>query len=152
MSLYCIKLGMPSDASSILRIDTQKDIATTFGIVSGEKNKWQGGVLLNNGMIYAIPSNAKHILCIDTSISAVDGGNDYSLLGNLPPTKDKWQGIYFQLARTKSISLFVSSLLDSLFCSGGFVGLDNSIYCIPENFDKVMRVSPNHKMEKVSFL
>ena len=80
------------------RIDTENDIATTlFGKVSEEKNKFKGGILLN-GTIYAIPSNAKHILCIDTNKGGGEGNDDsyyqnrYNLIGNLPPTKDKWQG------------------------------------------------------------
>ncbi len=75
----------------IKRIDTENDVGTTFGVVSSEKNKWQGGILLD-GVIYAIPSNARHILCIDTETFKDDGSVKYSLLGNLPPTKDKWQG------------------------------------------------------------
>ena len=78
------------------RIDTENDTASTFGKVSEEKNKFQGGILLND-TIYAIPSNAENILCIDTHKSgegkdSSDYVNNYSLLGNLPPTKDKWQG------------------------------------------------------------
>jgi len=43
--------------------------------VSGEKNKYQGGVLADDGHVYAIPSNSEQILCIDTNnkrISLVD--------------------------------------------------------------------------------
>ncbi len=86
----------------ICRIDTRRDVATTFGVVSGEKNKWQGGILSHDGKIYAIPSNAKHILYIDTSTNPCEttGGESdfsesetkYSLVGDLPGTKDKWQG------------------------------------------------------------
>ena len=35
--------------------------------MSGEKNKYQGGVLADDGHVYAIPSNSEHILCIDTN-------------------------------------------------------------------------------------
>jgi len=119
--------GMPSDASSILRIDTENDIATTFGIVSGEKNKWQGGVLSRDGIIYAIPSNAKQILCIDTAVPSKESDKSasgdemkYSFVGNFSPKKDKWQG--------------------------GFLGLDGSIYCIPENANKVLKVIPQKEI------
>ena len=79
-----------------------KNVATTFGIVSSEKNKWQGGILSDDGNIYAIPSNAKHILRIDTSPASSlntreswvsnEREREYSLVGDLPGTKDKWQG------------------------------------------------------------
>lgn len=62
--------------------------------MSTVKNKWQGGILLD-GMIYAIPSNSQNILKIDTSKSLSEcESNEYSLIGNLPSTKDKWQGRY----------------------------------------------------------
>ncbi len=32
--------------------------------------------------------------------------------------------------------------------SGGFVGWDKSIYCIPENSDKVMKVDPSRNKEE----
>ena len=76
--------------------------------MSGEKNKYQGGVLADDGHVYAIPSNSEHILCIDTNtnnkrISLVDEGRrekgasflekDAALvIGDIPPIKDKWQG------------------------------------------------------------
>ncbi|KAL7504022.1 hypothetical protein ACHAXN_001722 [Cyclotella atomus] len=125
--------GMPSDASSILRIDTTTNEVTTFGCVEAtindyssndsvpEKNKWQGGVLAKDGYIYAVPSNARGILRIDsrpelvTSIAAHDPAR-VSVIGNLPDTKDKWQG--------------------------GFLVGNGSIYGIPENCDKVLEVKP----------
>ena len=45
---------MPSDATSILRIDPERNEATTFGTVDGGRNKWQGGVLSRvDGCVYA---------------------------------------------------------------------------------------------------
>ena len=69
---------------------------TTFGVVSGEKNKWQGGTLASDGYLYAIPSNSKQILCINTN-PMKEEGEFYDeacvhLIGDLPATKDKWQG------------------------------------------------------------
>lgn len=69
---------------------------TTFGVVSGEKNKWQGGTLAPDGHLYAIPSNSKQILCINTN--PMDQEEEFydqariHLVGDLPPKKDKWQG------------------------------------------------------------
>ena len=65
-------------------------------MVNKEKNKWQGGCLSRDGKIFAIPSNAKEILCIDTAIpdnNIVSDEMKYSFVGNFQPKKDKWQGM-----------------------------------------------------------
>lgn len=85
------------------------------------KRYTKGGVLAKDGYIYAVPSNARGILRIDsrpelvTSIAAHDATR-VSVIGNLPDTKDKWQG--------------------------GFLVGNGSIYGIPENCDKVLEVKP----------
>ena len=92
----------------VLRIDTETDRVTTFGKVSPEKNKYQGGTLASDGYVYAIPSNSDNILCIDTNerMHSLErpqriGENDLSeddafTIGNIESTKkkrkDKWQG------------------------------------------------------------
>jgi hypothetical protein len=122
--------GMPSDASSILHIDTQTNCVTTFGTISGEKNKYQGGTLSSkNGFVYAIPSNSQKVLCINTNPGLVGLSSEDKLfeIGNIPKRKDKFQG--------------------------GFEGSDGSIYCIPENFDRILKVSPNYGEDAdISFL
>jgi DNA-binding beta-propeller fold protein YncE len=124
--------GMPSDATSILRIDTETNSVTTFGRISGEKNKYQGGTLSSkNGFVYAIPSNSEHILCINTNpgqgLVELDSEVQSCEIGNIPKRKDKFQG--------------------------GFEGADGSIYCIPENFDRILKISPgNGEDANISFL
>jgi hypothetical protein len=127
--------GMPSDASSILRIDTESDDVTTFGRVSEEKNKYQGGTLAADGFIYAIPSNSNNILCIDSNKrvknEAHDGDRNAAFtIGDIRCTKnkikDKWQG--------------------------GFVGNDGAIYCIPENFNNIMKVIPKKESSTIEFM
>jgi hypothetical protein len=96
--------------NKLSRIDTNCNVATTFGRVSQEKNKYQGGTLARDGVIYAIPSNANDILCIDTNQVHVAAKNDklnneieyfaqdaaftigdiYALTET--KRKDKWQG------------------------------------------------------------
>lgn len=116
--------GMPSDANTILKIDPQTNIITTFGCLQEpndqvekafyEKNKYQGGVLCpSNGCIYAIPCNAQQVLKINTNLNTSDG---MTLFGSLPATKDKYQG--------------------------GFLGSDGCIYCIPETAERVMKIIP----------
>ena len=71
------------------RINTETDHVSSFGFVGKEKNKWQGAQLAKDKILYAIPSNAEQILCIDTS----GASSDYYIMGNnFTSLKDKWQG------------------------------------------------------------
>mmetsp|Transcript_17568 Transcript_17568/g.26592 ORF Transcript_17568/g.26592 Transcript_17568/m.26592 type:complete len:155 (+) Transcript_17568:1417-1881(+) len=107
-----------------------------YRVFSSPQNKYQGGTLGNDGLIYAIPSDADNILCIDTDesgeeskingISYLNEGAAFTIGDKIPDTKDKWQG--------------------------GFLGNDGSIYCIPENFNRIMKVVPNKMNSKISFL
>ena len=129
--------GVPSDSACILRVDPATDAVTTFGhgSVPPDKNKWQGGVLAPDGLVYCIPSDATSILCIDTNpgvferlaaaaSSEQEGEADgettrhaaVTLIGDLPTTKDKWQG--------------------------GFLGKDGAIYGIPECAERILKVIP----------
>ncbi|KAL7468130.1 hypothetical protein ACHAXS_008361 [Conticribra weissflogii] len=137
--------GMPSDASSVLKIDVDTDVVTTFGWVEQshddqgsnakdeedenhpyyEKNKWQGGVLGRDGFVYAVPSNARGVLRIDTRPEKASKYNKevtfldperVTCIGNLPKMKDKWQG--------------------------GFAVRSGAIYGIPENCNKILKVLP----------
>ncbi|KAK1747043.1 hypothetical protein QTG54_002387 [Skeletonema marinoi] len=129
--------GMPSDASSVLHINVMNDVVTTFGCIEDsdpdrvnadgskyiEKNKFQGGVLGRDGFIYALPSNAKGILRIDTRpVSDKEGGsifldkNRVSCIGSLEQKTDKYQG--------------------------GFAVKSGEIIAIPENCNSVLKVLP----------
>ena len=115
--------GVPSDSSCILRIDPRTDAVTTFGhgCVPSDKNKWQGGVLAPDGCVYCIPADARSVLRIDTNPGVIDAGLEaaaaaVTLIGDLPETKDKWQG--------------------------GFLGSDGAIYGVPECADHVLKVIP----------
>ena len=131
--------GMPSDASSVLKIDVEADRVTTFGQIESsrlnedgspyvEKNKWQGGVLARDGFVYAIPSDSQSVLRIDTR-PLTEGEQDFpsrdrvSCFGDLARTKDKYQG--------------------------GFA-VGDVIYAIPENADEVLRVVPSEQADKVT--
>ena len=131
--------GMPSDASSVLKIDVKNDRVTTFGRIESprvnedgspyvEKNKWQGGVLARDGFVYAIPSDAQSVLRIDTRPlteceQKVPSRERVSCVGELARTKDKFQG--------------------------GFA-VGDVIYAIPENADEVLRVVPSEHAEEVT--
>ena len=61
---------MPSDATTILRIDPIKNEATTFGRVPATRNKWQGGVLSSiDKCVYAVPADHSSVLRIDTELN-----------------------------------------------------------------------------------
>ena len=118
--------GMPSDATTILRIDPIKDEATTFGTVPRSINKWQGGVLSDvDDCFYAVPADMDCVLRVNTrrgdnadsmSTSSSYLKIDYVGEGCFPDVDDKWQG--------------------------GFVGRDGRIYAIPENCERVMVITP----------
>lgn len=112
--------GMPSDATTILRIDPERNEATTFGTVDGGRNKWQGGVLSGvDGCVYAVPADHGSVLRIDTRPREDGDGRPpgISLVGEgFQEIDDKWQG--------------------------GFAGTDGRIYAIPENCNHVMVVTP----------
>lgn len=79
----------------------------------------KGGVLGKDGFIYAVPSNAKGVLRIDSRPSTTKGIHNPSrvtVVGNLPDIKDKWQG--------------------------GFLVKSGVIYGIPENCDRMLEVKP----------
>lgn len=135
--------GMPSDATSILRIEPHEQanqtVATTFGNVNipntSAVNKWQGGVLSPmDGCVYAVPADANCVLKIDTN---PDTPLDIDFIdlnlhrGVWPPNnnytdiEDKWQG--------------------------GFMGRDGVIYGIPECVDRVMKLTPG-KDARVDFI
>ena len=107
--------GMPSDATTILRIDPLQNEATTFGKVSASRNKFQGGVLsIVDKCVYAVPADAGCVLKIDTN---PDTPLSIDFIGkNFQEVDDKWQG--------------------------AFVGNDNRIYAIPENINNVMIITP----------
>lgn len=110
-NIYC----PACDVSSALKIDPTTGKCTTFGYAGSLKNKWQGGLLANDGCVYCIPASGLHVLRIATVEGIPDGQNALQLLGDLPQHKDKWQG--------------------------GHVGLDGNLYFIPENGYRVLKVT-----------
>ena len=109
---------MPSDATTILRIDPIKNEATTFGRVSETINKWQGGVLSTvDNCVYAVPADMDCVLRIDTD---PETPLKIDLVGEgFQDIDDKWQG--------------------------GFLATDKRIYAIPENINNVMVITPGRE-------
>lgn len=115
--------GMPSDATSILRIDPIKNEAYTFGKVPANKNKWQGGSLSSiDDCIYAVPADHDNILRIHTN---PETPLSIDFVGKFfDDCEDKWQG--------------------------SFVGRDGRMYAIPENCSNVMVITPSKEKKNVS--
>lgn len=132
--------GIPSDSTSILKIDPFTDHVTTFGRVSPQKNKWQGAVLSPiDGCIYCIPSNAEYVLQINTTAA------DNSVSGTLgSPSMDRSKLKKHKFdndnERVRLLGGNLSSMKDKF--QGGFLGRDGNIYCIPENAERVLKITP----------
>jgi hypothetical protein len=60
--------GIPYAASSVLRIDANDDTVSLLGDYGMNKYNWHGGVMSQNGRIYAFPAHSEHVLRIDTTI------------------------------------------------------------------------------------
>jgi hypothetical protein len=130
-TIYC----PACDTSAVLEIDTTTDHCRTNGFAGKTKNKWQGGVLskARDGCIYCIPASGTQILRIPTHPDTIGNNNNNNdnnkkndvvqLLGDLPVHKDKWQG--------------------------GYEGKDGSLYFVPENGYRVMKVTPPLKPPKI---
>ena len=96
--------GIPSDTDVVIRIDAERGETRLLGPqvalgevsdsragerrVSNWRNKWQGAVLGLDGLIYAIPCDADHVLVIHPRTEQLE------LLGTLPAGRKKWQGGY----------------------------------------------------------
>lgn len=149
--------GMASDASSVLHINIQNDVVTTFGCIEDsdpnrrrstnvdnvsetttttryiEKNKFQGGVLARDGYIYALPSNAKGICRIDSRPLTDDEKEQGS------NADDDASPIFLDKNRVTCIGS-LEQKTDKW--QGGFAVDSGAIIAIPENCNSVLKVLP----------
>ena len=56
--------GITANSETVLKIDPTDDTVSTFGSLSSDAGKWNGGVLAPNGVIYEIPTNSVTVLRI----------------------------------------------------------------------------------------
>lgn len=118
-NIYC----PACDVTAVLKINVTTDHCESFGYAGDDKNKWQGGILsTRDNCIYCIPANGLNVCRIATDPS-MEGQNPIQLIGDLPIHKDKWQG--------------------------AACGLDGSLYFIPENGYRVMKVTPPAEPPKI---
>ena len=71
--------------------------------------------MARDNCIYCIPASGRHVCRIATD-PRIKGEKPVQLIGDLPAHKDKWQG--------------------------GYQGKDGSLYFIPENGYRVLKVTP----------
>lgn len=108
-------LALPSNATSILKINPETNEVTTFGndiVEQASTTGWayHGGNLASNGMLYAIPANADRVLKINPRTE------ECCFIGPSFPGKQSW--------------------------FGGIIGSDGCIYGIPHNQVGVLKINP----------
>lgn len=108
-------LALPSNATSILKVNPETNEVTTFGenvVTKAGNDGWlyHGGNLASNGMVYAIPANADRVLKIN------------------PRTEECW--------------LIGPSYSGRQSWFGGIIGSDECIYGIPHNAVGVLKIDP----------
>lgn len=79
-------LALPSNASSVLKINCATNDVTTFGDIAEKGWLYHGGNLAEDGFVYAIPANATRVLKIDPR------NDDVELIGPVFEGRQKWFG------------------------------------------------------------
>jgi hypothetical protein len=152
--IYC----PPSDATTILKINTNNDTVSTIGSFAGS-GKYSDGVRAANGKIYFIPLNATNILVLDpateltTTISGLAGGAAF-VGGSLDSTGTK---IYLTPFNSTSI-VVVDTTTDTISTPVGLTGLpvdpnggkytrsqlalNGKIYCPPHHTTNILVIDP----------
>eukprot|EP00927_Polykrikos_kofoidii_P086319 TRINITY_DN9632_c0_g2_i20.p1 TRINITY_DN9632_c0_g2~~TRINITY_DN9632_c0_g2_i20.p1 ORF type:complete len:1619 (+),score=343.02 TRINITY_DN9632_c0_g2_i20:32-4888(+) len=161
--------GIPSRSESVLRIDPITDSWSTFGegLLQGGLGTdveglpgWSGGVLAENGCIYAMPLGAAAVLKIDPRDRSL------TLLGDLGVGHGGWQGgvlarggLIFGVPRGASSVLVVNPVSDEVWLlpalpklamapagqrafAGATLADDGNIYCLPFDSSEGLRIQP----------
>ena len=131
---------MPGSGKRVLVFDPRTGTQTRLGpdlneekrslglTDAGLEEKYTGGVLANNGCIYAIPRQANRVLKIDPSIQKVTCIGDSFFHEEEEAEADKG-GVH------------VPSSGPRLWLDGALGG-DGCIYCCPHDADYIMRINP----------
>lgn len=81
LTLFENVYAIPLAGESLLRIDCSQDppLVTTWLLPSPHRvlDKWEGGIIAPNGVIYTVPNNHKAILRIEAPTSEVSKGTGY---------------------------------------------------------------------------
>ena len=79
LALHAQVYAIPCDADAVLRIDPDTDSVTTFGgPLPPGKEKWEGGVVGNDGVMYCMPQQCRYALKIDPAYERRGDGNQYT--------------------------------------------------------------------------
>lgn len=79
-------LALPSNASSVLKINCYTNEVTTFGDIAEKGWLYHGGNLAADGFVYAIPANATRVMKIDPRNDTIE------FIGPEFPGNQKWFG------------------------------------------------------------
>jgi hypothetical protein len=128
--------------------------ANTITGISNSANKWIGGVLAPNGLIYGIPFAATTVLEINPF------NNTFTTFGSVPSDPSKWAGgvlapdgliygIPFDSTTVlkidpiaKTVTTFGSLAVTTQKWNGGVLGPDGLIYGIPSTSTTVLKINP----------
>ena len=110
---------IPFTSTRALKVDTYTDTVSLIGSTysSPASGKWSGGVLAPNGKIYCVPYSATAVMVIDPQTDTTyTFGNVTPLTGYTNQSTGHW--------------------------AGGFLGIDNKIYCFPYTAQNVLVIDP----------
>jgi hypothetical protein len=149
------------DGAAFVEPAVELVLASSLGTAT---NKWHGGVLSPQGMIYGIPYNSEQVLRIDPATETAVLVGDY-LVSDVtadPATTNKWGGgvlslqgmIYgipykseqvLRIDPATDTAVLVGSELGSATThkwDGGVLSPQGMIYGIPYNSEQVLRIDP----------
>ncbi len=79
-------LALPSNSSSVLKINCETNKVTTFGNIEEKGWLYHGGNLADDGFVYSIPANATRVLKINPRNDKLE------MIGPIFPGRQKWFG------------------------------------------------------------
>lgn len=118
-------------------------------------NKWRGGVLAPNGLIYFVPFNATTVGVLNplthtfTTFGNISGasnafqGGVLSTNGNIYCIPTDYTKILKIDPRTNTISFITSAILSTPNWRGGVLARNGKIYCMPRTHTQVLIIDPS---------
>ena len=118
---------IPSDSDFVVMVDPRTNEIRNIGPSLKDElyiqNKWQNGFSAADGTIYAVPLKGSNVLCVRPQKLVPGGGGTE---GRLEP----------------EVTLIGGPFLGMNKWEGGVLGPDGACYCMPNNYHRVLRISP----------